>query len=36
MRIDEPTCPMGKNPWLATFIMIAFVLVVVAKKMGWM
>lgn len=27
-------CPMGKHPWLATFLALAFVLVFLASKLG--
>jgi hypothetical protein len=27
-------CPMGKHPWVATFFVIAFVLVFIAHKLG--
>jgi len=27
-------CPMGNRPWLATFLAVAFLLVVAAKKLG--
>jgi hypothetical protein len=27
-------CPMGNRPWLATFLAVSFLLVVVAKKLG--
>jgi hypothetical protein len=30
----EAKCPMGRRPWLATFLAVAFLLVVVAKKLG--
>jgi hypothetical protein len=30
----ESKCPMGSRPWLATFLAVAFLLVVVAKKLG--
>jgi hypothetical protein len=29
-------CPMGKHPWLATTLLVAFVLVFVAKTLGWL
>jgi hypothetical protein len=31
---DDGKCPMGKNPWLATFLVIAFLLLFAAKKLG--
>jgi hypothetical protein len=31
---DGGKCPMGKHPWLATFLLLAFLLVVAAKKLG--
>lgn len=27
-------CPMGENPWLATFLVVAFVLLFLARKLG--
>jgi hypothetical protein len=27
-------CPMGKHPWLATFLVVAFLLVFAAHKLG--
>ena len=27
-------CPMGKHPWLATFLVLAFVLTYLASKLG--
>jgi hypothetical protein len=30
----ESKCPMGNRPWLATFLAVAFLLVVVARKLG--
>jgi hypothetical protein len=30
----DSKCPMGNRPWLATFLAVAFLLVVVAKKLG--
>ncbi len=27
-------CPMGKHPWLATFLALAFILVFLASKLG--
>ena len=29
-------CPMGKHPWLATMLVVAFFLCVVAKWLGWL
>jgi hypothetical protein len=29
-------CPMGKHPWLATMLLVAFVLVFIAKSLGWL
>jgi hypothetical protein len=29
-------CPMGKRPWLATMLVVAFLLCVVAKWLGWL
>jgi hypothetical protein len=34
MSDDANKCPMGKYPWLATFLVVAFALVVAAKKLG--
>jgi hypothetical protein len=31
---EDNKCPMGKRPWLATFLVIAFLLIVAAKKLG--
>jgi hypothetical protein len=31
---DEAKCPMGKHPWLATFLVVAFLLLFAAKKLG--
>lgn len=31
---DGGKCPMGKNPWLATFLLAAFLLIFLAKKLG--
>ena len=31
---DDGKCPMGKYPWLATFLAVAFALVFVASKLG--
>jgi hypothetical protein len=31
---EQEKCPMGKNPWLATFLVLAFLLVFAAHKMG--
>lgn len=31
---NTPKCPMGKHPWLATIIALAFVAFVIAKKFG--
>jgi hypothetical protein len=30
----EGKCPMGNRPWLATFLALSFLLIVVAKKLG--
>ena len=27
-------CPMGNHPWLATFLVVAFILIFLAKKLG--
>jgi hypothetical protein len=29
-------CPMGKHPWLATMLVVAFFLCVAAKWLGWL
>ena len=31
---DDPKCPMGNHPWLATFLALAFILLFAAKKLG--
>jgi hypothetical protein len=31
---EQGRCPMGKHPWLATFLVVAFALVFVASKVG--
>jgi hypothetical protein len=31
---QDNKCPMGNRPWLATFLVVAFLLVVAAKKFG--
>jgi hypothetical protein len=31
---EHGKCPMGKHPWLATFLVIAFFLVFAAHKLG--
>lgn len=33
---ENSKCPMGKHPWLATTLVIAFFLVFVAKSLGWL
>jgi hypothetical protein len=33
-EIKDGKCPMGSRPWLATFLAVAFLLVVLAKKLG--
>jgi hypothetical protein len=33
---DTNKCPMGNRPWLATFLVVSFLLVVAAKKLGWL
>lgn len=30
----ENKCPMGRRPWLATFLAVAFLLMVLAKKLS--
>jgi hypothetical protein len=32
----DSKCPLGNRPWLATFLVVSFLLVVVAKKLGWL
>jgi hypothetical protein len=31
---DDGKCPMGKHPWLATFLALAFILTYAASKLG--
>jgi len=31
---EEDKCPMGKRPWLATFLVVAFLLFFLAHKLG--
>ncbi len=31
---DGGKCPMGKHPWLATFLALAFILMFLASKLG--
>jgi hypothetical protein len=31
---EQEKCPMGKYPWLATFLALGFILVFVAHKLG--
>jgi hypothetical protein len=33
---DSNKCPMGNHPWLATFLVIAFLLIFAAKKLGFL
>ena len=33
---ENGKCPMGKHPWLATMLVIAFFLVFIAKSLGWL
>jgi len=33
---ESDKCPMGNHPWLATFLVVAFLLVFAAKKLGWL
>lgn len=33
---EHGKCPMGKNPWLATFFVVAFLLVFAAHKLGFL
>lgn len=33
---EENKCPMGNHPWLATFLVVAFVLCFLAKTFGWL
>lgn len=32
--MSESKCPMGKHPWLAVFLALAFVLTFLASKLG--
>jgi hypothetical protein len=32
--MSEGKCPMGNHPWLATFLVVAFLLVFLASKLG--
>jgi hypothetical protein len=34
MAEEGGKCPMGKNPWLATFLVVAFILIFAARKLG--
>jgi hypothetical protein len=34
MAEEGGKCPMGKNPWLATFLVVAFVLLMLARQLG--
>jgi hypothetical protein len=31
---DESKCPLGKNAWLATFLVVTFVLLFLSRKLG--
>ena len=31
---DDGKCPMGKHPWVATFFVVAFILIFFAHKLG--
>jgi hypothetical protein len=31
---EDGKCPMGKHPWLAVFLALAFILTFVASKLG--
>ena len=31
---DGGKCPMGKHPWLAVFLLVTFLLIFAAKKLG--
>ena len=31
---EDGKCPMGKHPWLATFLALAFVLIFLTNKLG--
>jgi hypothetical protein len=33
---DGNKCPMGKHPWLATFLVITFLLIFAAHKLGFL
>ena len=32
--VDDGKCPMGRHPWLATFLALAFILTFLASKLG--
>jgi hypothetical protein len=32
---EHGKCPMGKHPWLATFLALAFIFVFLASKLGF-
>ena len=34
MSDEGGKCPMGKNPWFATFLVVAFILILAAHKLG--
>lgn len=31
---DGGKCPLGKNAWLATFLVVAFILLFVSRRLG--
>jgi hypothetical protein len=33
---ERGKCPMGNHPWLAAFLVIAFLLIFAARKIGWL
>ncbi len=33
---ESNKCPMGNHPWLATFLVVAFILCFIASKLGWL
>jgi len=33
---NSPKCPMGKHPWLATIVLLAFLALLAGKLMGMM
>ena len=33
---QDNKCPMGNHPWLATFLVVAFILCFIASRLGWL